>query len=162
MKTALTIGFFDGVHVGHQALLKVLRSKPHATILTFSNHPQSLFHPPAPDLLISYEERIERLQEYADVVMVLPFTAELANTTYIELLNRFDLSHLILGEGSIFGNNRKGNEENVRRYGKEKGIQIEYIPKVLFEGEPISSSRIRKAIGEGQTSLANQLLGTLL
>lgn len=159
MKTALTIGFFDGIHLGHQKILKALREKPHATILTFSNHPHDILKPPAPELLMTYEERIEGLQEYADVVMVLPFTQEFAQTKFDELLNRFDLSHIILGEGSVFGFQREGTEENVRKYGERKNIQVEYIPKVLFQGEPISSSRIRKAIANQQLIIVSQLLG---
>lgn len=159
MKTALTIGFFDGVHLGHQMLLNKLRSHPHTTILTFDNHPFSLICPPAPPLLLSYEQRIELLREYADVLVVLPFTEEFASTRYDALLNRFDISHLILGEGSVFGKNREGTEENVRLYCAKKGIEVEYLPKLLFEKEPISSSRIRKAIASQQTALAEQLLG---
>ncbi|MBX7067667.1 MAG: FAD synthetase family protein [Parachlamydiales bacterium] len=162
MKTALTIGFFDGVHLGHQALLKRLRSFPHATILTFSNHPQSIIRPPAPELLIPYETRVELLREFADQVIVLPFTDEFAATRYEELLDQFDLSHIILGEGSVFGKNREGNEENVRKYGAQNGITVEYFPKIVFEGEPISSSRIRKALADGKTTLAEQLLGRQL
>lgn len=159
MKTALTIGFFDGVHLGHQTLLKRLRSLPHATILTFSNHPGGLFNPPAPDLLIPLEEKIELLKQYADEVLVVPFTLELASTPYDELLSQFDLSHLILGTGSAFGKNREGNETNIRKYAEMRGIAVEYIPKALFNNEPISSSRIRKALAAGERTLAYQLLG---
>lgn len=162
MKTALTIGFFDGLHLGHLALLRRLRSLPHATILTFENHPQSIIRPPAPGLLMPTEKRIECLRNFADQVLVLPFTEEFAATRFDELLDQFDLSHIILGEGSVFGRNREGNEENVRKYGVSKGIAVEYFPKILFEGEPISSSRIRKALAEGKTALAEQLLGRKL
>lgn len=157
--TALTLGFFDGVHLGHQALLKKLRAHPHTTILTFSNHPQSLLKPPAPELLIPYEERIALLREYADELIVLPFTHALAQTSYEDLLGQFSLSHLLLGEGAVFGNKREGNEPNVRRYAQQKGFTVEYFPKILFEGEPISSSRIRQALRFGKLTLAQQLLG---
>ncbi len=161
MKTALTIGFFDGVHLGHQALLKRLREHPHTTILTFSNHPKSVLRPPAPPLLIPYEKRIALLKEFADELLVLPFTLDFANTPYDTLLDRFDLSHLILGKGSVFGKNREGNEENVRQYCEKKNVTLEYIPKLLFEGESISSSRIRQAILANQTPLATKLLGKM-
>lgn len=159
MKTALTIGFFDGVHIGHQALLKQLRTHPHTTILTFSNHPLDLIKPPAPPLLIPYEERIRRLRAYADELIVVPFTASFAETTYEELLAQFSLSHLLLGKGSVFGKNREGNETNVRRYAAKYGFAVTYLPKLLFQGEPVSSSRIRQALQAGNTSLAQQLLG---
>lgn len=159
MKTALTIGFFDGVHLGHQALLKRLRAYPHATILTFSNHPQSLFKPPAPQQIISLEEKLTLLKAYADEVISLPFTPEFAQTSFEELLSRFDLSAIVLGTGSVFGKNREGSEERVREYAAKHGIEIHYIPKTLFDGEPVSSSRIRKAFAEGNINLAHQLLG---
>ncbi len=159
MKIALTIGFFDGVHLGHQALLKRLRQHPHATILTFSNHPQSVFRPPAPPLILPLEEKVTLLKLFADEVIVLPFTPEFAETTYNDLLSQFDLSHLILGSGSLFGKNREGNEANVRAYAQKKGFIVEYIPKVLFHNEPVSSSRIRRAMAAGDTPLAHQLLG---
>lgn len=159
MKTALTIGFFDGVHLGHQYLLKKLRAHPHATILTFSTHPKELFNPPAPPQLLPLNEKLSILRNYADQLLVLPFNQDLANLTYNELLSQFDLSHLILGEGAVFGHNREGNETRLRAYAKEHGFTVEYLPKILFEGEPISSSRIRKAIASGQADLAAQLLG---
>lgn len=159
MKTALTIGFFDGVHLGHQALLKRLRKHPHATILTFSNHPQDVIKPPAPPLLIPFSEKIALLNDYADEVIVLPFTAAFAETSYDELLSQFDLAHLILGTGSVFGKNREGNEANVRKYADARGIKVEYVEKFLYQNEPVSSSRIRKALNEGNITLAHQLLG---
>lgn len=162
MKTALTIGFFDGVHLGHQKLLKRLREQPHATILTFSNHPQSLFNPPAPSLLIPLEEKMALLKQFADEVILLPFTAEFAKTPYDQLLSQFDLSHLILGAGSVFGKNREGNETNIRKYGEDRGIVVEYVSKAFLLNEPISSSRIRQALASGDLNLAHQLLGRQL
>lgn len=159
MKTALTIGFFDGVHLGHQALLHKLRKKPHTTILTFSNHPHTIINPPAPKLLISLEKKIELLKPYADELLVLEFTPEFASTPFHELLDRFDLSSILLGTGTAFGKNREGNEVNMRKYAEEKGIEIEYFPKILFDEEVASSSRIRKALKEQNLLLVKQLLG---
>jgi riboflavin kinase/FMN adenylyltransferase len=157
MKTALTIGFFDGVHIGHQALLKRLRQCPHTTILTFSNHPAEAFGKIPPPLLIPFEEKISLLRPYADELIVLPFTREFARTPYEEFLAQFDLSHLILGQGDAFGKNREGTEEKLRS--KPRNFQIEYIPKVTLDGEKVSSSRIRQAIAENKHELIYQLLG---
>jgi riboflavin kinase/FMN adenylyltransferase len=157
--TALTIGFFDGVHLGHQALLQALRKYPRATIITFSNHPRSVFKPPAPPLLTPIPEKIALLQPYADEIIVLPFTLELAAIPFDAFLSEHNPSHLVLGAGSAFGKNREGNEANVRAYAATHGITVEYIPKLLFQGEPVSSSRIRRAIAAGDLILANQLTG---
>ncbi|HSX11106.1 MAG TPA: FAD synthetase family protein [Chlamydiales bacterium] len=161
MKTALTIGFFDGVHLGHQALLRALRLHPHATIVTFSNHPQAVFKPPAPPLLTPLPEKIDLLKTYADEVIVLPFTLAFANTPFDEFLSQYDLSHLVLGAGSSFGKNREGTEANVRKYAASRGITVAYIPKVLLNGEPVSSTRIRQALASGDLTLAKQLTGRL-
>lgn len=159
MKTAMTIGFFDGVHIGHQALLRRLREFPHATILTFTSHPQSVLRPPAPPLLIPYELKIALLKPFADTVVIRDFTKEFASIPYDHLLDQFDISHLILGKGASFGESRKGREANVREYASKRGIEVEYCPKILFDGEPVSSSRIRKAVSEQNIPLAQQLLG---
>lgn len=161
MKTTLTIGFFDGVHLGHQALLKKLKNHPHSTILTFTNHPQSLFNPPPPPLLIPLNEKIELLKQYADEVIALPFTLELAATPFEELLSQFELAHLILGQNSAFGKNREGDEEKVKLYAKENNFTVEYIDKLFLDGEPVSSSRIRKALANKNHQLVNQLLGRI-
>jgi riboflavin kinase/FMN adenylyltransferase len=159
MKTALTIGFFDGVHLGHQALLKKLRAHPHTTILTFANHPRTVLSPPAPPLLLSLPEKLELLKPFADELLVVPFTLEMAQTPFEKLLDSFDLSHLLLGVGAAFGKDRQGNEERTRAYAAKRGFTVEYVPKLLFEGEPVSSSRIRKALSEKKMNLVNQLLG---
>ncbi len=159
MKKALTIGFFDGVHLGHQALLRRLSEYPHSTVLTFSNHPRQIICPPAPLLILSLQEKIKLLESFIDEVIVLPFTQELSETPFDQLLDQFELSHLILGAGSVFGKDRQGNEENVRKYAEKRKIIVEYFPKILFEDEPISSSRVRKALEEENIHLATQLLG---
>jgi riboflavin kinase/FMN adenylyltransferase len=159
MKTALTIGFFDGVHLGHQALLCKLREHSHTTILTFSNHPKELFDPPAPPLLIPLKEKLGLLKKYADDLIVVPFTWEFAQTTFEQLLSSFDLSHLLLGSGACFGKNKQGDEKAVKNYAKTKGFSVEYLPKTLYAGQVVSSSRIRHAMQCGDTALANKLLG---
>jgi riboflavin kinase / FMN adenylyltransferase len=159
MKTALTIGYFDGVHLGHQHLLHRLRKHPHATILTFSNHPKSFLSPPAPVSLIPLEEKLELLRPFADQILLLPFDHKMAHTSFEELLSQFDLSHLLLGFGAIFGKNRLGTPEAVAAYAKTQGFSVEYLPKISYNGEPISSSRIRKAMREGNEALVTQLLG---
>jgi len=159
MKTALTIGFFDGVHLGHQALLQTLKEHPHSTILTFENHPKEFFSPPGPKLLLSTNKRLGILKEYADQVIVFPFNEEFASMSYSELLSQFDISTLILGKGATFGKNREGNEVNIKKYAEESGFRVQYIPKLIKNEKTISSSLIRDLLTNKNIHLAHQLLG---
>lgn len=161
--TALTIGSFDGFHLGHQALLKALREKSdHITVLTFINHPSQILNPevPLPGLLLTFPQKLALLKDAGvDVVIVLPFTKELAATPFDLFLDPFQLTYLLLGEGSAFGQGRKGNEENVKAYAAKKGFTVEYLPKILLEEEPISSRRVRAAVAAGDFEMAAKLLG---
>lgn len=159
-KTALTIGFFDGVHLGHQALLKRLREVgKHTTLLTYSNHPSTILHAKERPLLISLPQKLELLAPFVDALITIPFTLEFASTSYNDLLSQFSLSHLILGEGSAFGKNREGNEAAIRAYAKKHQFEVEYLPKLKINNEPVSSTRIRSCLAAGNTALAQQLLG---
>ena len=166
MKTALTIGIFDGVHLGHQAILKRSAPKelpcdrPHLfqpSLKPFSNHPELRFALlPLPQKICPSRSNMHRRGDPP------PLHLEFAATPFDKLLSQFDLSHLILGKGATFGKNREGTEANVRAYGEKMGFLVEYIPKVLFNNEPVSSSRIRRALAAGDLNLANQLLGKIM
>lgn len=161
-KCSLAIGFFDGVHLGHQALLYRLKQEENPTILTFSNHPKEVLSPPAPKQIIPLEEKLLVLKSFTPRVLVTPFTKEFASTPFDRLLDRFDLSFLILGKGAVFGKDREGDEKKVRSYAEKQGFSVEYFPKTFFDGEAISSSRIREAIEKGDKKLVRQLLGRAL
>lgn len=162
-KTSLTIGTFDGLHLGHQTIIRKMRElSSHTTLLTFLNHPAEIIKPElkAPKLLTPTPIKLSLLDKLGvDAVIVLPFTKEFAKTSYQELLNEFSLSHLVFGKGDYFGKNREGTEENVRRYAEGKNIFVEYLDKKLHEGAPISSSRIRSLIKENRLEEASELLG---
>jgi riboflavin kinase/FMN adenylyltransferase len=150
---AFTIGTFDGVHRGHQLLFKQL-PKP-AAVLTFPTHPLAYLRPPAPPPILSLERKLELFESFGiDTVFLIEFP-KLAHLTYDQLLTQLPLSHLILGQGSIFGKNRGGTEANVRLWGMKHNIHVGYIE--LLEG--VSSSRIREAIRSGNFNQAQQLLG---
>lgn len=161
--TALTIGTFDGLHRGHRALLERLLSfGGTTTVLTFANHPLSFLRPhlPPPKPLLSLEEKLQRFEEMGiDHVVVLPFDATLANMDYHILLAHFALTHLLLGEGSVFGKHREGTKENLARLSLVRAFHLEYFPMLLWEGAPISSQRIRDALAKGDTKIATSLLG---
>ncbi len=161
-KTALTIGSFDGVHLGHQGLLAALKSKgDHTTVLTFSNHPLQILKPQSSlGFLCTLHQKLALLKDCGvDSVIIIPFSEEFASTPFDSFLSRFSLSHLVLGEGSAFGKNREGNAENVQAFAEKQQFIAEFLPKVELDGEPISSRRIRAAVATGDFTLANRLLG---
>lgn len=160
--TALAIGTFDGFHLGHQALVRALKKEgSHTTIFTFSNHPLEIIKPDkSPKLLISLPEKINLIEQFqVDALIAIPFTKEIASLSYEEFLSPFSLTHLFLGQGDAFGKNREGHPENLLRLAKKRNFKLTVVDKTLFNGEPISSSRIRAAITSNDFELASQLLG---
>ena len=155
-KLALTIGSFDGVHQGHQLLLKKLKSyiSPSA-VLTFPTHPLQTLRPPAPTPITSLETKVKLLEQQGVDLLILLSFADIKDLTYDQFLDQLPLSHLILGEGSIFGKNREGTQTNVEAWGVKNSVHVEYIKKI----DNISSSRIRAAIASGNFELAETLLG---
>jgi riboflavin kinase/FMN adenylyltransferase len=155
-KVALTIGSFDGVHRGHQALLNKLKFYGVPTaVLTFPSHPLQTLRPPAPTPITTLEARLQLLgKERIDYCILIPFQ-DIVNIPFDHFLADLPLSHLLLGEGSAFGKNREGTQSNVEAWGKQTNVHVEYIKKV----ETISSSQIRAAIASGDLKLAETLLG---
>jgi riboflavin kinase/FMN adenylyltransferase len=167
--SGLTIGSFDGVHLGHQALLKHLRAqlpvRSPLIVLTFSNHPSSLFSPHSPTPLIcSPLQKVKYLKEYGvDIVLFLPFTHEFANTPFDIFLKflkqRLNFSCLTLGQGATLGRNKEGNEANVKTFAEKLHVQVDYLQKYLINGLPVSSGRIRHLITQGKLPEAKECLG---
>ena len=157
---ALSIGVFDGVHLGHQVLLKALvQTSLFPVVVTFQNSPLSFFQK-APSPILSLEERLYWLKVYGiQFVLALPFQEELASWSYIQfleaLLASFPLKHLILGEGATFGKNKEGSEERVRPYALEHNFQLSYLPKL----PSISSTQIRSLLQQNKREEALRLLG---
>lgn len=165
----LTIGSFDGVHLGHQALLKHLKALlPHSAtkvVFTFSTHPSHLFSPQSPVPLIYPAEQKAKLlhKAGADLVLMVPFTkafSEMSPEEFLTLLKqKLNFSHLVLGVGSTFGKNRGGDEIHVRTLGEKLGFSTTYLEKLELGTGPISSGRIRTAIRAGNFKEASECLG---
>lgn len=160
---ALTIGFFDGVHLGHQHLFQQLKKYGTAAVLTFSNHPAEVLRPEStPPLIDTLEQKIRRLETNGiDLTLLLPFTQELSSLSYDTFLKQIHahlpFTHLILGEGSTLGHQAQGTEENIKAL--ELNFEAIYLPKFLFENEIVSSKRIRQLINSGNFEQAFRLLG---
>ncbi len=165
----LTIGSFDGVHLGHQFLLKTLKAKlpPNSRIavFTFANHPSHHFTPHSPTPLICPPlQKAKLLESYgADLVILSHFTPELSRTPFDQFLRqlkeKLSFTHLVLGEGATFGKKREGNEENIKQLAPTLEFQVEYLPKFNLHDTALSSGRVRELIAKGQLHDVHECLG---
>ncbi|MBS0621308.1 MAG: FAD synthetase family protein [Verrucomicrobia bacterium] len=161
----LSIGTFDGVHLGHQHLFSQLPKEGKRIAFTFTNHPSSYFSHRAPvPLICTLPHKLKLLKSAGmDEVIAVPFDASFAEQTYRAFLTylkeRTGFTHLVLGTGATFGKNREGDEAHVRMLTQELSFQVDYLPKFLKMGQPISSGRIRPLIQEAAFSEVEQLLG---
>ncbi|MHB8421558.1 MAG: bifunctional riboflavin kinase/FAD synthetase [Leptospirales bacterium] len=166
----LTIGNFDGVHQGHQILLKrlVQQAEAHdgvATVLTFDPHPLMVLSPDLPfRRIMSIDHKKNVLEEMGIALLVVqPFTKTLSRmepATFIRevLIEHFSPRALVIGEGFRFGYQRAGSVDHFRNIMGPLGIEVESIPAVSDGTGRISSSRIRSLISEGRVEEARQLL----
>lgn len=165
----LTVGVFDGVHRGHQEIIKRLTTGAHdqempAVVLTFDPHPAKLFGRGEIKLLTLPDERAALLGGMdVDVVVTLPFDKSVADTTALDFMKllkeRLGLTHLVLGYDSTLGKNREGNAARLREIGSELGYTIETVSALSDESGVISSTEIRKLVSTGNVREAARLMG---
>ena len=167
----VTVGVFDGVHIAHQEILRRMKEEKLKTgartvLVTFDPHPQEVLHPNEKFyILTTIDERIELLSDYdLDIIFVVNFTPEFSNITAEEfckeiMLGRIGLRKVIVGYNHAFGKNREGNPEKLKGFGEKYGFEVELIPQLLVENNPVSSSKIRSILNEGNVRLASKLLG---
>jgi riboflavin kinase/FMN adenylyltransferase len=168
--TVLTIGNFDGVHLGHQYLVRQVIEQAKARgmtpgAVTLYPDPVRVLRPEEPmKYLTSLEERLELLRGLGlELVVPLSFTSELAELSprqFLELLKeRLDLGVLVMGPDNVFGRNREGTPERVRETGQELGFEVEVLPAPLSDGTPVSATAIRNALAEGDLDAVTRQLG---
>lgn len=161
---ALTIGMFDGVHLGHQSILQELKKYGTAVVFTFSNHPSEILRNHQPHLLCSPEKKVKLLKQNGiDCTIILPFTQEFANQPYDlflkNLKKHLPFKFLILGKGAAFGHKNKGDEAHVKALESQLDFTAIYLEKQSCNGQPISSKKIRELILSEQYEQAAALLG---
>ncbi|NOY66962.1 MAG: bifunctional riboflavin kinase/FAD synthetase [Gammaproteobacteria bacterium] len=166
-----TIGNFDGVHLGHQAVLGQLAEQAEAMglptmVVTFEPQPQEFFAPAqAKPRLTRFREKYQALKRYSvDRVLCLRFDASFASMTaedFIDqvLMQGLDVKYLVVGDDFQFGKDRQGNFELLRAAGQQLGFPVVNMHTFNIEGERVSSTRIRDALEIGDLLLAEQLLG---
>jgi len=166
-----TIGNFDGVHLGHQAVLGQLAEKGAelnlpTTVITFEPQPQEYFsHGEIPPRLTRFREKLKALQRYSvDRVLCIPFNrvlAEMEAEAFIQriLVEGLAIRYLVVGDDFCFGKGRRGDFAMLQRAGAEHGFEVVNMHTFEIDGGRVSSTRIREALQAGNLTLAEQLLG---
>lgn len=167
----VSLGNFDGVHLGHRALFRALvamarRFQCKATVYTFHPHPLKVLAPDKAPLLLNTLEEKRRLIEasHIDTLIEAPFSMELAAMTpeqFVDdiLIGALKARGLVIGYDYAFGKNRCGNAEFLQRYGAGKGLEVEVLQPVGSDGKPYSSTRIRQLLVAGKVAEVVTLLG---
>lgn len=169
--TVLTLGVFDGLHLGHQKIMETVveRAKAtgaHATAITFDPHPRAVLHPEtAPPLLQTLDQRLANFEVLGiEQVIVIPFTKEFASNPADDFLrnivhDRLQAKEVYLGKGFAFGKDRGGNIEMLRKLSSELGFFADEVGEVRLRGMRISSSKIRELLAAGRVNLTRRMLG---
>ena len=159
-ETVLTVGVFDGVHLGHKRLLSVLTKQAEednliSGVITFRQHPLSLLKPELnPPLLANLPQRIALLKsEGVDFVIPLSFTLETAQTGarhFVELLKKqLNMRSLVLGQDFALGRNQEGTADFLSALSRDMDFKLTVVPHLKINEEVVSSTAIRKALAEG-------------
>jgi riboflavin kinase/FMN adenylyltransferase len=169
--TVLTLGVFDGLHLGHQLIIRTVVERAREsgavpTVITFDPHPRAVLHPESsPPLLQTLDQKVEAFGVLGiEQTIVIRFTEEFALLRARDFLkdtvkDRLHAREVYLGRGFAFGHNREGNIELLRRVSEELGFFADEVPEVRLRGQRVSSSRIRQLLSEGKVNLARRMLG---
>jgi riboflavin kinase/FMN adenylyltransferase len=167
----VTLGTFDGVHLGHQAIIRSLMEKSRqrkrkAVVVTYEPHPQSVVSPgDAPGILTALEEKLKLLEELGvEQTVVVNFDKRLRECSpweFVEtiLVDRLDVGYLVVGDDHAFGKGRCGKTSLLREAASRYGFDLKIIPALQLDGARVSSTRIRKELQEGRFAGAVKLLG---
>jgi len=169
--SALTIGNFDGIHLGHQQILRSVVERARqlnavSTALTFDPSPRKILRPETAPLRLS--TNVQRVEWFSTLqlqsAIVMPFTHELARMSPDEFIERILVQELgartvLVGENFHFGHKQAGNARVLAELGKKFQFEVAVIPPVYYRGEVVSSTIIRREVAEGDVSHANRLLG---
>jgi riboflavin kinase/FMN adenylyltransferase len=170
-RPAVTLGNFDGVHVGHQAIMKKLKSRAHdlsttSVAVTFEPHPVSVLRPEsAPGRIQTPEQKLETIATFGiDYLLVIPFTVAFSRKEPEDFVRevvhgKLRAAELVLGTNFRFGHGRSGGMDTLRSFGSQFGFTVLEVEPALVEGEMISTSRVRRILADGGAEKAAAMLG---
>ena len=170
--TAIALGTFDGMHIGHKQIVKRVIQFAKLTcgtsvMFTFSNHPRSVLYPQrSPKLLMSQAKKAQLLEKLGlDLLVAIPFTANFLKIPPAEFVNllvtKFHPAMLVVGPNYCYGYNSQGTSASLVAAGKQQGFAVEIFDMVTFQGAAVSSTVIRGLITAGQVKQAALALGQL-
>ncbi|HSQ24408.1 MAG TPA: bifunctional riboflavin kinase/FAD synthetase [Pyrinomonadaceae bacterium] len=169
--TVLTLGVFDGLHLGHQLIMKTVVERARGaaavpTVITFEPHPRAVLHPEsAPPLLQTFDQKIEALGVLGiEQTIVIHFDAGFSQIRAEDFLrdvvvDRLHAREVYLGRGFAFGHNREGTIDLLRKVSSQLGFFADEVEEVRLRQHRVSSSRIRNLLLEGRVNLARRMLG---
>jgi riboflavin kinase/FMN adenylyltransferase len=169
-KTAVALGMFDGLHIGHMALIEKVKelAKEHnwlSAVYSFHNHPYTVLNPAqAPAQLLTPEEKLRCFSHtQIDYLLWVPFSFQLSGEDpedFIKgMVERYDIAAIVAGFNYKFGSGSSGDADMIRKICKQCGVEAYIIEPVCFKGLPVSSTRIRRCLAEGELEDANAMLG---
>ncbi len=172
LKPVVTIGTFDGVHLGHREVISELKrisvlSRGESVVFTFEPHPRLVIAPLEDSLrlLSTTSEKINQMEQIGvDHLVIYPFTAAFSKLSYNEfveniLVQRMNISSLVVGYDHRFGQGRKGDFHSLETLSKSLNFKVEQLSQLLVDSKVVSSTKIRMAIGNGNIPKANHFLG---
>ena len=171
-KAVVTIGTFDGVHLGHREVITELKrlsalSNGESVIFTFDPHPRKVLAPDEASLrlLSTTQEKIRLMESLGiDHLVIYPFTTEFSRLSYDEfvtqiLVNQLKMSSLVVGYDHRFGQGRKGDFHSLQTLSNSLGFKVEQLSQLSVDNQTVSSSKIRMALDAGEVKLAKNYLG---
>ena len=170
-RPVVAIGSFDGVHLGHQRILRYLcdtaaHHQGQSVVVTFDPHPQQLLHPDSDFFLINDLDRNLELiaGQGVDTVVVIPFTREFSQISYVDFIERYLIgalhaNTLVMGPNHALGHNREGDRRKIEDVCEQHGVNVVDIPEFLINNAEVHSSTIRKLIQNHQFNQVEELLG---
>ena len=169
--TVLTLGVFDGLHLGHQKIMETVVRRANAinavpTVITFDPHPRAVLYPEnSPPLLQTLDQRLANFEVLGiEQAIIIRFNNKFANQDAPKFLReiiheRLHTKEIYLGHGFAFGKNRGGNIELLRKMSQELRFHADEVSEVTLRGQRISSSKIRQLLKDGKVNLARRMLG---